>query len=136
MDSSHQPSAYLKIVTKANTQLILTVPVSDPRSVCVSQFVPEGDINGEDSIEYFSPVIVIVLAAISGHAQATTDFTPEELSRRTVERRAVDAVIWGLPLVGFDAVKEAYFRDEKRTTTTLSGGRRAVAGRISRPRPT
>jgi len=32
-----------------------------------------------------------------------------------VERRAVDAVIWGLPLVGEDAVKQAAFRDGKAT---------------------
>jgi hypothetical protein len=39
--------------------------------------------------------------------------TSEELACRTVYRRAVDAVIWGLPLVGEDAVKQAYFRDGK-----------------------
>src|SRR5262245_41431283 len=39
--------------------------------------------------------------------------TPKELASRTVYRRAVDAVIWGLPLVSEDAVKQAYFRDGK-----------------------
>src|SRR5260370_755672 len=34
-------------------------------------------------------------------------------NRRMIERRAVDAVIWGLPLVSEDAVKQAYFRDGK-----------------------
>ena len=33
--------------------------------------------------------------------------TPKELANRTVYRRAVDAVIWGLPLVGEDTVKQA-----------------------------
>src|SRR5450759_14983 len=33
------------------------------------------------------------------------------LVSRTVYRRAVDAVIWGLPLVGEDAVKQAAFRE-------------------------
>lgn len=28
-----------------------------------------------------------------------------------MERRAIDAIIWGLPLVGEDAVKRATFRD-------------------------
>lgn len=56
-----------------------------------------------------------MLLAQSATAQSTTSFTPEELHRRTVERRAVDAVIWGLPLVGEDAVKEAAFRDGKAT---------------------
>jgi hypothetical protein len=36
-----------------------------------------------------------------------------DLVSRTVYRRAVDAVIWGLPLVGEDAVKQAAFRDGK-----------------------
>ena len=42
-----------------------------------------------------------------------TRLTSKELANRTVYRRAVDAVIWGLPLVGEDAVKQAYFRDGK-----------------------
>ena len=39
--------------------------------------------------------------------------TPKELANRTVYRRAVDAGIWGLPLVGEDSVKQAAFRDGK-----------------------
>ena len=39
--------------------------------------------------------------------------TPQELASRTIYRRAVDAVIWGLPLVGEDTVKQAAFRDGK-----------------------
>jgi hypothetical protein len=39
--------------------------------------------------------------------------TPDDLTSRMLFRRAVDAVIWGLPLVGEDAVKQAYFRDGK-----------------------
>ena len=40
-------------------------------------------------------------------------FSSEELQRRTVERRAVDAVIWGMPIVSLDALRQAYFRDGK-----------------------
>jgi hypothetical protein len=36
-----------------------------------------------------------------------------DLVSRTVYRRAMDAVIWGLPLVGEDSVKQAAFRDGK-----------------------
>ena len=43
----------------------------------------------------------------------TAPLTSEELVSRTVYRRAVDAVIWGLPLVSEDAVKQAAFRDGK-----------------------
>ena len=35
------------------------------------------------------------------------------MASHTIHRRAVDAVIWGLPLVGEDAVKQAAFRDGK-----------------------
>jgi hypothetical protein len=42
-------------------------------------------------------------------------FSVEELARRTVERRAVDAVIWGMPIVSFDALRQGYFRDGKVT---------------------
>jgi hypothetical protein len=43
------------------------------------------------------------------------DFSPQALQQRMIERRAVDAVIWGLPLVGQDTVKQAAFRDGKAT---------------------
>jgi len=55
-------------------------------------------------------VLVGALAFTSVHAQ---DFSASELNRRMVERRTVDAVIWGLPLVSEDAVKQAAFRDGK-----------------------
>jgi hypothetical protein len=56
-------------------------------------------------------LLAIMLATLNP-TQAQT-FTSAELHRRTIERRAVDAVIWGLPLVGEDAVKQAAFRDGK-----------------------
>ena len=61
--------------------------------------------------------VIGALALLGGFAvaQQSTSFTPEDLNRRTIERRAVDAVIWGLPLVGEDAVKQAAFRDGKAT---------------------
>lgn len=42
-------------------------------------------------------------------------FTSEELNRRTIERRAVDAAIWGMPIVNFDAMRQAFFRDANAT---------------------
>ena len=50
------------------------------------------------------------LPSITG-AKEPPPLTSEQLASRTVSRRAVDAVIWGLPLVGEDAVKQAAFRD-------------------------
>ena len=38
-------------------------------------------------------------------------FTPAELAQRTLHRRAVEAAIWGMPLVNTDAMRQAYFRD-------------------------
>jgi hypothetical protein len=40
-------------------------------------------------------------------------FSPEELAKQTIHRRAVDAVIWGQPIVSFDSMRQAYFRDAK-----------------------
>ena len=60
-----------------------------------------------------SLIIGLLLVSQSAVAQNSTPFTSKELSNRTVYRRAVDAVIWGLPLVGEDVQKQAYFRDGK-----------------------
>ena len=35
-------------------------------------------------------------------AAPAADFTSQQLAQQTIHRRAVDAVIWGLPLVGDD----------------------------------
>src|SRR5262245_49583052 len=43
-------------------------------------------------------------AAITTQAQ---DFPAEELHRRTVERRAVEAVIWGMPAVNYERMLQA-----------------------------
>src|SRR3978361_372967 len=51
--------------------------------------------------------LALVALAIPARAQ---DFSPEELARRTVERRAVEAAIWGMPLANVDAMRQAYFR--------------------------
>src|SRR3984957_17742391 len=37
----------------------------------------------------------------------TPTFTPSELSQRTLHRRAVEAVIWGMPAVNFDLLYQA-----------------------------
>ncbi|SDR14451.1 hypothetical protein SAMN05519103_00913 [Rhizobiales bacterium GAS113] len=44
--------------------------------------------------------LALVCAAPLTHAQT---FTAEDLTRRTIERRAVEAAIWGMPLVNTDA---------------------------------
>ena len=43
----------------------------------------------------------------------TMTFSSKELTRRTTERRAVEAAIWGMPIINFDAMRQAFFRDAK-----------------------
>ena len=52
--------------------------------------------------------VALICAVASSHAQ---NLSPGDLARRTVERRAVEAVNWGMPLVNTDAMRQAYFRD-------------------------
>jgi len=58
-------------------------------------------------------IVGLLLISQSATAQNTKPFPSKELDSRTFYRRAVDALIWGLPLVGEDAVKQAAFRDGK-----------------------
>jgi hypothetical protein len=51
--------------------------------------------------------LALMCAAASAQAQ---DFSADELASRTIERRAVEAAIWGMPLVNVDAMRQAYFR--------------------------
>ena len=37
--------------------------------------------------------------------------TVETVNRRALERRAVDAGIWGMPIVSVETMRQAYFRD-------------------------
>src|SRR5262249_53340238 len=69
-----------------------------------------------DTFGFVSGGLLLAGASNASNAVAqtpSTTFSSEELASRTVYRRAVDAVIWGLPLVGEDTVKQAAFRDGK-----------------------
>ena len=46
-------------------------------------------------------LVALALLSAAASAQAQT-FSPEELTQRAVERRAVEAVIWGMPAVNYD----------------------------------
>ena len=63
------------------------------------------------------PVLLLALTTLAMPIiQASAqDLSPAALRQRMTERRAVDAVIWGLPLVGEYTVKQAAFRDGKAT---------------------
>jgi hypothetical protein len=56
-------------------------------------------------------IFSLALLTQSATAQNTTPLTSQELTSRTVHGRAVDAVIWGMPIVSLDALRQAYFRD-------------------------
>ena len=44
--------------------------------------------------------------------QAPADlFTASELADRAKQRRAVEAAIWGMPIVSVEAMRQAFFRD-------------------------
>ena len=62
----------------------------------------------------FMPLLIAALLASQvAVAQEAAQFSWQELTQRTVHRRAVDAVIWGQPIVSFDAMRQAYLRDGK-----------------------
>jgi hypothetical protein len=51
-------------------------------------------------------VALLAVAAIGARG-----YTPQELAHRTLQRRAVDAAIWGMPIVSVAAMRQSYFRD-------------------------
>jgi hypothetical protein len=52
-------------------------------------------------------------SAITDAAKPTRapEFNAAELAERVRQRRAVEAAIWGMPIVSVDAMRQAYFRD-------------------------
>jgi hypothetical protein len=57
--------------------------------------------------------LAIALAALMPNALAQNAAgrpSSAELTKRTLERRAVDAAIWGMPIVSFDVMRQGYFR--------------------------
>lgn len=48
--------------------------------------------------------LTVAVATTTAHAQATSS---DDLARRTIERRAVEAVIWGMPAVNLDLMLQA-----------------------------
>jgi len=59
----------------------------------------------------------ILLANLANASPATAQATgappSQDLAKRTIQRRAVEVAIWGQPIVMFDAMRQAYFRDAK-----------------------
>jgi hypothetical protein len=51
--------------------------------------------------------LMLILSMTTLSSALAQNFSAEELARRTVERRAVEAVIWGMPAVNFQRMKQA-----------------------------
>jgi len=61
-------------------------------------------------LQLISAIILLALTTFGARSLAQ-DFSAEALARRTLERRAVEAAIWGMPIVAFDAMRQAFLRD-------------------------
>jgi hypothetical protein len=57
--------------------------------------------------------LVVVCLLAFGAQGGTQDLSSDGLTQRTIERRAVEAVIWGMPAVNFDLMYQAMVRDAK-----------------------
>ena len=64
--------------------------------------------------------IAFILAACESKAPETVKpaatapvFSSQNLAQRTIERRAIEAVIWGMPAVNYDLMYQAMVRDAK-----------------------
>jgi hypothetical protein len=61
----------------------------------------------------FSDLTVALAMALLAPILRAQDFLSDDLTRRTFERRAVEAVVWGMPAVNFDLMYQAMVRDAK-----------------------
>src|SRR6478735_9036430 len=58
-------------------------------------------------------VICLSLSAGFNAQSMAQNYSADDLNRRAIERRAVEAVIWGMPAVNFDLMYQAMVRDAK-----------------------
>lgn len=59
----------------------------------------------------FAFAVLALLATVA--AASAQALKPDDLARRSVERRAVEAVIWGMPVVNYDQMFQAVLRQAK-----------------------
>src|SRR5215203_3594025 len=63
-----------------------------------------------------SDVLSLALLCVSAMAWAPTQaqgYSPEDLAKRTIKRRAIEAVIWGMPAVNLDLMLQATIASAK-----------------------
>jgi len=56
----------------------------------------------------FRTIALVVAALMAAPSAEAETFSAEDLTRRTVERRAVEAANWGIPVVNFDRMLQAF----------------------------
>jgi hypothetical protein len=49
--------------------------------------------------------------AVAQEKQPESPFTPAQLAERTIHRRAVEAAIWGMPIVSVDWMRNGFFQN-------------------------
>jgi hypothetical protein len=54
-------------------------------------------------------ILVLVFCVSAAFAARVQSSTPEQLKERTIERRAVEAMIWGMPAVNYDLMLQAMY---------------------------
>src|SRR5262245_27574511 len=51
---------------------------------------------------------LLVIMTLAGSSTLTRTSTADDFTRRAIERRAIEAVIWGMPAVSFDLMLQAF----------------------------
>ena len=103
--------------------LLGTVGLSQGSAFGVSEATISG---GENNEENHSRVACVASALV---ASATAqNFSADDLARRMIERRAVEAVIWGMPAVNTDLMRQQMLTKTAGEPTRSSTG----AGRSTR----
>ena len=71
-------------------------------------------------------IIALIWTATCAAAQSPS---VDELNRRTIERRAVEAVIWGIPAVNYDLMLQEMLKAGGKVGQVIYWGRPLDAGR-------
>src|SRR5216683_1748953 len=82
-------------------------------SLTVLKCLPESSRPRLGVILRWSRLAFVALVSNALAQDAVGRFSSAELTKRTLERRAMDAAIWGMPIVSFDVMRQGFFRDAK-----------------------
>jgi len=75
-------------------------------------------------IKLAKPALILALATLTPPILLAQNFSADELNKRTIERRAVEAVIWGMPAVNYDLMlQEMLSKTEGKVNQVIYWGR-------------